>query len=388
MKEFEFTLPTKIYFGTNMVGKTLQKEKKRFAGKVLIITSGKSLITYGYLPELVSMIENLPDNEKVIVYDKVTQNPKLEEIQEAVSLGKREHVQTVVGFGGGSSIDAAKAAAVGIGSDTNPDSHVNMEPYLLEGKEPEGKVLPIIAIPTTAGTGSELSRGAIISSPTHHIKAGIRGTKLFPSVAIVDAAYTWTVPERITMETGFDVLAHAAESYMAVKANAFSEMLSEMAVRIVGENLPLLIRDLNDHAAREKMSFASMIMGINLANVGTCLPHRMQYAIGACTESSHAAGLVALYPAWIRHEFGVNPEKVAQIFQWLGYPSVQDASQAGQKFKELLADWKIPYSLSEYGISPAMAEPLAGQVTGNVANDALSKKENIIKTIFQESIFY
>lgn len=380
MKEFEFTLSTKIYFGTNIIENALQKEKKHFAGKILIVTSGKSLITYGYLPKLVSMIEHLPDNEEVIVYDKVTQNPKLEEIQEAVSLGKREHIQAVVGFGGGSSIDAAKAAAVGIVSD------IDIETYLLKGLEPKDSVLPVIAIPTTAGTGSELSKGAILSSPAHHIKSGIRGEKLLPCVAIVDEAYTWTIPERITIETGFDVLAHAVESYMAVKTNAFSEMLSEKAIRIVGENLPILIDDLNNHQAREQMSFASMIMGINLANVGTCLPHRMQYAIGACTESSHAAGLIALYPAWIQHEFEINPKKVNQVFQWLGYSPVTKSIDAKLMLKKLLASWKVPYSLSEYGITTSMVDKLSDQVTGNLANDRLSEKENIVNIIFKESL--
>ena len=379
MKEVTFELPTKIYFGTNMTEDVLQKESAQFAGNVLIVTSGRSLITYGYLPKLISIIEHLPGNEKVVVYDKITQNPKLKEAQEAISLGKKEHVQSVVGFGGGSSIDAAKAVAAGIASDEN------IETFLLNGREPDGNVLPIIAIPTTAGTGSELSKGAILSSPAHHIKAGIRGKKLLPRMAVVDTSYTWTVPERITRETGFDVLAHAVESYVAVKSNAFSEMFSEKAIRIVGENLPKLIRDPGNHAAREQMCFASMIMGSNLANVGTCLPHRMQYAIGACTESSHAAGLIALYPSWIRHEFEVNPRKLNHVFQWLGYDPVNDAAQAEQLFSELKTEWKIPYSLSEFGIRESMIDDLADQVTGNLANDRLSEKEGIIRSILEES---
>lgn len=380
MREFEFEMPTKIYFGTDIIDEALQKESKRFTGRVLVVTSGRSLMNYGYLPELVSKIENLQGNEKVIVYDKITQNPKLNEVKEAIELGKSEKVRIVVGFGGGSAIDAAKAAAVGIGSEED------IETYLLEGKEPEGNILPIIAIPTTAGTGSELSKGAIISSPERQIKSGIRGKWLFPCVAVVDAAYTWTVPVRITMETGFDVLAHAVESYAAVKANAFSELLSEYAVRIVGENLPKLAGNPEDKTARERMCFASMVMGMNLANVGTCLPHRIQYVIGACTESTHAAGLIALYPSWIRYEFEVNEIKVNQVLQWLGCPSVKEGEEAGEIFGELLADWRLSYSLSEYGIEEMMIDELAGRVTGNLANDRLSGRKGIIHRILQESI--
>lgn len=380
MKKFEFQLSTKIYFGTDIVEDAIYKERLQFAGKVLIVTSGRSLITYEYLPKLISCLEHLPDTEKVIVFDKITQNPKLEEVREAISLGKKEHVQVVIGFGGGSSMDAAKAAAVGIASNES------IETFLLGGREPDGDVLPIIAIPTTAGTGSELSKGAILSSPAHHIKAGIRGAKLLPRIAIVDAAYTWTVPEQITLETGFDVLSHAIESYLAVKSNPFSEMLSEKAIRITGENLPILIQDPDNHAAREKMSFASMIMGINLANVGTCLPHRMQYAVGAYTESSHAAGLIALYPAWIQYEFEVNPQKLNKVFQWLGYSPVNEARSAGQLFENIKTAWRIPYSLSHFGVQETMIDTLSRQVTGNLANDKLSEKDGILRRILEESI--
>lgn len=379
MNNFTFELSTKIYFGTNIIEEVLQKEKVLFTGNVLIVTSGRSLTTNGYLPKLLSMIEHLPGNEKVVVYDKITQNPKLEEVQEAIKLGKREHVKVVIGFGGGSAMDAAKAAAVGIASDKN------IENYLLDDREPCGDVLPIIAIPTTAGTGSELSKGAILSSPAHHIKKGIRGKKLLPCIAIVDAFYTWTVPERITVETGFDVLAHAVETYTAVKSNTFSEMLSEKAIRIVGENLPLLLYNPYNHTAREQMSFASMLMGINLANVGTCLPHRMQYTIGGCTESSHAAGLIALYPAWIRYEFEVNSEKINQIFRWLGYSSADHAIQAGKIFEDLKSDWRVPYTLADLGIQESMIDTLSKQVTGNLANDRLFEHNGIIQRIFKES---
>jgi alcohol dehydrogenase class IV len=380
MKVLELELSTKIYFGTNIIEDALLKEKHRFFGNVLIVSSGKSLVTNGYLQKLISIIEHLPENQKVVVYDKITQNPKIKEVKEAIELGKREAVQVVVGFGGGSSIDAAKAVAVGI------SSKEDIETYLLTGKEPKGEILPVIAIPTTAGTGSELSRGAIISSPEHQLKAGIRGEKLLPCVAVVDAAYTWTVPERITIETGFDVLAHAVESYVATKANIFSDMLSEKAIRIVGKNLPVLINNPRNRIARENMSFASMIMGMNLANIGTCLPHRMQYAIGSYTESSHAGGLIALYPSWIRHEFEVNPEKMNRVLQWLGFETVSLPEDAGRIVEKMLKNWKVSYSLSDYGIEMSTVEELVGRVTGNLANDRLSSQRDIIQTIFKESI--
>lgn len=376
MIEFSMELSTKIYFGTGITKEALEKEKCWFDKKnILLITTGRSLIKYGYLERLEQILKKLSPCSRIVIYDKISPNPRLSEVREASELGIENDVQIVIGFGGGSALDAAKAVAAGVA-----DIDL-LEKFLLKGLEPTEKTLPMIAIPTTAGTGSELSKAAILSSHEHHIKSGIRGKYMQPKVAIVDAVYTWSVPERITMETGFDVLAHAAESYVAVKANLFSEMLSEKAIKIVGKSLSTLKKDLDDHEAREQMAFASMIMGMNLANVGTALPHRMQYPIGIETDTSHGAGLIALYPSWIQHEQEVNPQKVRTILEWLGLKS----ASASDAFKDLQEQWGISYTLQAFGIEKNRLNTLAEQVTGNVGNDKLANCSGIINTILEES---
>ena len=376
MTEFSMELSTKIYFGTGITQEALEKEKHWFFEKnILLITTGRSLIKYGYLERVEQILKKLSPSSRIVIYDKVSQNPRLSEVKEASELGIENNVQMVIGFGGGSALDAAKAVAAGV---ANIDL---LDDFLVKGLEPTEKTLPLIAIPTTAGTGSELSKAAILSSHEHHIKSGIRGKYMQPKVAIVDAVYTWSVPERITMETGFDVLAHAVESYVAVKANLFSEMLSEKAIRIVGESLSILKKDLDNHEAREQMAFASMIMGMNLANVGTALPHRMQYPIGMETDTSHGAGLIALYPSWIQHEQEVNPKKVQMILEWLGLKN----TSASDGFKDLQERWGISYTLQSLGIEKNRLSTLAEQVTGNVANDKLASCPGIINTILEES---
>jgi len=380
MKEFTFELSTKIYFGTNIWKEALQKEKARLTGNIMIITTGRSLVKHGYQQLIQQAIVEITGKDKIYIYDKISQNPKLEEVKQAIEIGKERSIDCVIGFGGGSAIDAAKAVAVGIPVEES------IETYLLEGKEPGKETLPIIAIPTTAGTGTELSKGAIISSTYHRIKTGIRGKNILPKIAIVDGMFTWTVPEKITMETGFDVLAHAIESYVAVKANPFSEMISEKAIQIVGHNLPLLKQDLDNHEARSQMCYASMIVGMNLANVGTCLPHRMQYPIGAYTDTSHGAGLLALYPTWIKYEYEVNQEKINRIFNWLGYSKAKSTEEAENMFKVFLNKLDILYSLSDLGIQEHMLDELSGQVTGNLFNDKLSEESDMIKKIFKKAM--
>lgn len=299
---------------------------------------------------------------------------------EAVQIGKQSDVKIVIGFGGGSAIDAAKAVAVGIGTKNN------IEDYLFKGRVPEKQTLPIIAIPTTSGTGSELSKGAIITSDKEKIKTGIRGENIIPQIAIVDALYTLTVPVKISMETGFDVLAHAIESYVSVKSNIFSEMLSEKAIKIVGKYLSIIKENPDNIYARKQLSYASMIMGINLANVGTCLPHRMQYPIGGITDTSHAAGLAALYPSWVYHEYSVNDEKINNIFEYMGLKSVRSAEEAKKQIKDYLQSIDLNYNLTQMKINHSDVEMLCDKVTGNIKNDKLADIQNIVNTIFSESI--
>lgn len=380
MLEFKFQLPTKVYFGENIVTEVLEQNREMLFKKAMIVTSGRSLIAHGYLKELQSILIGLLGKENLVIFDEISSNPKIEEIKRAVHIGRMQEVDVVLGFGGGSAIDAAKAVAVGI------PAKEDLEEYLLKGKEPSNCTLPIIAIPTTAGTGSELSKAAIISSSQHQIKTGIRGKCILPQLAIIDVVYTWTVPLKTTMETGFDVLAHAIESYVAVKANMFSEMLSETAIQIVGENLIRLKKNLSDHEARKKMCYASMLMGINLANVGTCLPHRMQYAIGAVTDTSHAAGLLALYPGWIEQEYKVNERKIKKVMSLLGISEPKSPIQARRYFMDFLLEIDSLYNLEDLGIQKKILDVLPIKVTGDLSNDLLGTRIDILKQLFREAM--
>lgn len=371
MKAYGLTIATRTYFGNRCVEEALKKERTIIGKKSLLITTGGALKRLGFVDEITGWLD-----AGVVCYDKVTANPDVVEIREAVRLGKEHGVSSVIGFGGGSAIDAAKAAAVGIVSD------IDVEDYLLKGITPPENTLPIIAIPTTSGTGAELSRGAIISSREKKVKSGIRGEKVAPAVAIVDPTYTFSLPLDVTMEAGFDVFAHGAESYCSVNANPFSDMLSEKAIRIVGEALPRLSKNINDRDAREMMSFASHIMGYNVRDVGNCLPHRLQYPIGTATETSHGAGLIALYPAWMEHEQGVNRERVDRALDWLG---CKKAVSAGERIKEWLDNLNISRTIMELGNTLTVQE-LTGNVTGNLKNDKLADEEGIIAKLYRESM--
>ncbi len=377
MTGYQICIPTRVFFGRNIWKEALQEQKGIITGNVMIVTTGRSLIRLGYLDDLKKQVKKLELVKKVVIFDQVSANPRLSEAEEGIRFGKREKINVIVGFGGGSAIDMAKAVAAGI------NGECELQELFYQGKEPDKNTLPVIAIPTTAGTGSELSKAAILTDETRKIKNGIRGNALYPITAIVDSIFTESLPVRITMETGFDVLAHAIESYVSKAASPYTQMQSEYAIRIVGETLPRLALKGKDADAREKMSYASMIMGINLGNASTCLPHRMQYPLGAYTDTSHGRGLAALYTAWLTYEYEYSSDRVKKVIQLLTGKDCQGGTDAAEKMNRFLQRLELPVSLHEIGVTESLIKRMANEVTGNIQNDPAAQEEHIIEKIYQ-----
>lgn len=376
MASFFLEIPTRIHFGRNICRRALEKEGNILGCRVLIVTTGGSLRRQGFVDKLEDILEGL--DKDVCICDGVSPNPKLDEVKEAVRIGKEFQATSVIGFGGGSAMDAAKVAAVGLAC---KDS---IESYFFDGVEPEVS-LPVVALPTTAGTGSELSKGAIISDAKSQVKRGIRGKNLYPKVAVVDSYFTEQIPYKVTMETGFDVFAHAVESYISVNANPFSEMLSLEALKLVGENLVRLMENLNDIKAREKMSYASMIMGINLSNTGTAMPHRLQYPVGAATGTSHGAGLLALYPAWLDIEYKYSAEKLEQVACVLSGKICRGERKCLGEIKKFIEKLGIRQNLKILGINDETIGGLMQKVSGNIKNDPAFREMDAVKRIYRQS---
>jgi Alcohol dehydrogenase, class IV len=376
MLPFELSIPTRIHFGIGIYASALKKEVELLQGKVLLVTTGRSLYKFGYVQNVYNELEKIVGVGCVSVFDKISANPKIDEVKQGIAIGKGFGANLIVGFGGGSSIDAAKAIAVGIGTEAP------IEDFLFDAKAPTEGTLPIIAIPTTAGTGSELSQGAIITCQKRTIKTGIRGKEILPTVAIVDPEFTLRMPLSITMETGFDVFAHAVESYISKQATSFSEMLSLEAIHLVVEALPVLRINLQDKIAREKMSYASMLMGINLAQVGTALPHRMQYPVGAHTDTSHAAGLLALYPAWVSCAYPYCAEKFNKIATILSNKKCVGKEAAISCFEQFIKELGVRKNLLDLGLAKKEILQLSDEVTGNISTDFAAQKTGIMDEIY------
>lgn len=376
MKPYQLNIPVKIYFGRDIWEESLKDIEYLLEGNVMIVTTGRSLIRLGYLEKLKRQIALCKRTKNIAIFDRVSSNPRLSEVREGVRFAKEYNIDVIVGFGGGSAIDMAKAVAAGTGA--NED----ISEYFYSGKEIVGNVLPVIAIPTTAGTGSELSKAAIITDDKNKIKNGIRGGKLYPKAAVVDSVFTESVPFHITMETGFDVLAHAIESYISKAASPYTQMQSEYAAGIAGEMLPRLVQNIEDTEARNYMSYASMIMGINLGNASTGLPHRLQYPLGALTDTSHGLGLSALYTAWIDYEYQYSKKKIEKIMSILMKKTICGKTDCISAMRMFLTLLRLPSSLRMINIEKDQIYEMADAVSGNLLNDPASQEEDIITKIY------
>lgn len=352
---FEWYCPTKIIFGVNSLDK-VGYISKSYGKKALIVSGKNSMQKYGVLKKISNHLEK-EKIQKVNFYG-ISSNPKSNEINEAINLIKSEKCDLIISVGGGSTIDAAKAISIG-------NNYNSIEEII--GKTLDSKInsIPVIAIPTTAGSGAEVTKGAIITDTKRKFKSGIRGNQIFPRVAIIDPYLTLTMPKDVTIDTGFDTLTHAVESYIAKKSNPLTDLYAEQTIKIISGNLKKVISNPQDLEARTNMSYASLLGGINIANASSCLPHRLQQAMGSIYEVSHGKGLAAVYPAWLKEEYNFAKEKLDKISSMFGN---EKGVTPILKFMEKIG---IYTNLKQFDVKKADVPKILEKVDGNITNDPI-----------------
>lgn len=380
MQNFILDHPTRVIFGRNSFA-SAGKEIAELGKKVFIIITGSSIKKEGYLNFLLELL----DREKVEyqVLDSIRGEPSIDDVNKGFKVAKKYGAKIFIGFGGGSAIDAAKAISACVKNNSK------LQGLLVSPKEFEA--FPIIAIPTTAGTGSELSRGSIISDLDNKIKKGLRSNSLIPTLAIVDPKLTLTVSPQMTVISGFDAFAHAVESLLSKKANLYTEMCSKEAISVIFKNLPIAYNNPKDMQARENLSFASMIMGYNLLYAGTCIPHRIQYSFGTVSGMSHGLGLSILYRSWFKKVIKADEEKSKIIASSLGMLSEDLASPtwASKLFKiidSFMNRLGLAHRLGEFNIGENDIDALVLKIDGPLDTDPAYKGSSTLKEILLESL--
>lgn len=307
---FKYHQPSRIHFGQGEL-ENLSKISLRYGNKCLLVTT-PNVEPLDKLFERVKNILTKADIE-VVHFDKVSPNPTVEIVNEGFNLAKENKVDFVLAVGGGSSIDTAKIIALTYGLDkidwdnlfTNYTSPFEHYEALSEKK------LPLIVVPTTSGTGSQVTQAAVISSGI--AKNTIFHPDNFSNECIIDPELMITLPARITAATGFDAFTHAFESYINKRASVFTEIQGIKSMELVIENLPKAMKDGLNIEYREKLAMADTLAGSCLANAGAATPHPLGEIIGGVTHISHGETLAVVFPAFIKSAYKNNITKFADV---------------------------------------------------------------------------
>lgn len=343
---FSLHIPTRLLFGCGEI-KNLATEKLPGKKALIVISAGTSMKKYGYLDKV---IELLKDNDtEAVVFDKILPNPIKGHVMEAAALCRAEQCDFVIGLGGGSSIDSAKAIAV---MACNEGDYWD---YVIGGSgkgRPAAKALPIIAIPTTAGTGTEADPWTVITNEEKQEKIGFGNQHTFPALSIVDPELMVSIPPHLTAYQGFDAFFHAAEGFLANCATPISDLYALEAIRLLYKYLPVAVKDGKNLKARAKVAWASTLAGLVESTSSCTSEHSLEHAMSAYyPELPHGAGLIAISEAYFetfRNDCMKRYMKMAEVMtqQKSNRPSdFMDALIRMQKECEVyqlkLSDWGL-----------------------------------------------
>lgn len=290
---FSLYIPTRIVFGCGEI-KRLATESLPGKKALIVISSGTSMKKYGYLDKV---IELLKENEvSSVVYNQILPNPTKKHVMEAAELCQKEECDFVVGLGGGSSIDSAKAIAI---MACNKGDYWDYIPSGTGKGRPVTKALPVVAIPTTAGTGTEADPWTVITNEETQEKIGFGNELTYPALSIIDPEPMLSVPSHLTAYQGFDAFFHAAEGFLANCATPISDLFALEAIRLLYKYLPVAVADGRNLKARAKVAWASTLAGLVEATSNCISEHSMEHAMSAYyPQLPHGAGLIAISEAY------------------------------------------------------------------------------------------
>ncbi|HYA90642.1 MAG TPA: iron-containing alcohol dehydrogenase [Thermodesulfobacteriota bacterium] len=362
-----FRTTRRILFGAGSAEKTGTEAQLLKAKKALIITD-PGVIQAGLLEGIEKSLQSV--GIPFAIFDGVEPDPRIEVVEKSAEKAKKEGMDLIIGFGGGSSLDIAKVTSVMVANPGKIDSFFGIDLVPNLG-------VPVILIPTTAGTGSEVTPIAILSDTKEKLKKGIVSPTLFPEVALVDPKLTIGLPPSVTAFTGMDALTHAIEAYYSVNATGLSDLLAIRAMELISKNLRMAYAYGENLSARSNMMEGSLLAGIAFANAGVGAVHAFAYPLGGEFHLAHGLTNTLMLPYVMRYNILGCPYKFAQMAKAFGEKveglSELDAAETAVKFVERLSDdLRVPRRLRDVGIPekaiPGLAEA-AMKVTRLLANN-------------------
>jgi alcohol dehydrogenase class IV len=359
-----------LYFGRRAVHHLAEISRRSRSKRTFVVTD-KNLIQAGLMDEVRAALSEA--GVLVSIFDGGEPEPTLETVLRCVRAARHFEPDTLVGLGGGSNMDTAKIASIILRHGGEPRDYVG------EDRVP-GPVLPVICVPTTAGTGSEVSHAAVFTDTEKQLKVSCLSQYLRPFAAVVDPLLTISCPPKVTADSGIDALTHAVEALTAVDnthypvpqyersvyqgKNPFGDMFAEKAIALIGRFLRRAVHNSTDLEAREGMALASTLAGLAFSNAGVALVHAMEYPVGAAVHCSHGAGNGLLLPFVMRYNLAHRIPVFAEIAHLLGEDLTgltqhQAAEHAVVAVEKLKADIGIPGKLSELGATESQLSGFA-----------------------------
>lgn len=364
--QFVYQMPAKIVFGLPFL-KVLNEEITQFGSKPLIVTGRNFVFKTGIIDKINQVYKS--NGFRTAIFSEVGSDPSFDIVSKGVELARKEKIDFIMAIGGGSVLDVAKLIAA---SYNNPG--VNLISHTDEGKvqscmwKGKKESLNFIAIPTTAGSGSEVSKASVITDRKYRIKCSIKSPFFYPTLAIIDPVLTTTLPNDQTAFTGMDALTHLTEAYLSLGANPLTDTLAIEGIKIVIDNLLIVIQDPKNIQARENMMIASMYGGIVDSNAGLGIDHILAHIIGVWYGIPHGLACAIFLPHAIECNFDAQKSKIKNLSKIFGGDNVVQA------VKLLIKKLQIPSSLSEVNIPKADLQKIAEKACENKAALAFNPK--------------
>ncbi|WP_051185106.1 iron-containing alcohol dehydrogenase [Desulfatiglans anilini] len=379
-KTLLFQTTPRIVMGASCLAQIPAEVKRLGGGKVLIVTD-PGLVKTGIAERLERVLRD--DGLAFSRYDKVEPDPRLEIARDAADALRASGADVVIGLGGGSSIDIAKIAALMVENDGDLADYFGVDLVPRPGRK-------TLIVPTTAGTGSEVTPIVILSDEAEKLKKGVVSPYLFPSVALLDPELTLDLPPQVTAATGMDALIHAVEAFTSKNAYPMTDMLAREAISLLADNIRTAFANGQDLEARTCMLEGSLLAGMAFANAGVTAVHAFAYPIGAEFHIPHGvANSIMLAPVMEFNMLG-NLPKFAEMAELLGEEiegmSLRDMALAAvDAMRTLAADLRIPAHLSLFGIQESDIPNLAQgvmKVTRLLANNPRTMTQEDAERIY------
>lgn len=363
--------PVEVIFGQPAIETAARKIRHSGARSVLLITSA-SWTRRGYHDNLRNA---LGEGTTVAVYDKVSPNPETWQCDDAADLARRCGAQLIIALGGGSALDCAKVASVLACAPSVACADLMQKDAAIPDVH-----LPLIAIPTTAGTGSEVTAVAVISNHAKGLKVPLSSPSFYPATAIVDPALTLSLPAHATACTGFDALCHAVEAYWGRRHMPVSDALAVEAIKLILKNISCAVHHGDDPEARSAMALASTLAGMAFARTGTSSCHACSYPLTGLLGLAHGEACALTLDYFMLYNAAGGCRRIGELARTLGY---DDAGALAQAIAELKKDCGMLTSLAGMNLTPETLERLVqGSVHPNLDNNPVAVGTDDLRTLY------